>query len=127
MTLIFGGVIIYSLLHVNTAKEINTSLLKNGKHFAFRDKDDKGRYNTTIYVKSQEETIEINGIVDELEINQPGQLVNFKSTDNDCLGVRIKMIYMQSVAQVMVVDHIPNTCRMYGNLKDADSLAKIEQ
>lgn len=127
MTLILGGVIAYSLLHFGTNKEIDVSLLKDGKHFVFRDQAGEGRYNTTIYVKSPQRAVEINGVVDGLGINQPGQLVEFKSTDKDCLGMKFKMIYMQSVAQILVVDPIPATCRMYGNLKDADSLAKIEQ
>lgn len=125
--LISGGVIIYSLLHFGTNKEVDISLLKDGKYFAFREKAGKEKYNTTIYVKSSRKVLEINGVVDGLGINQPGQLVEFKSTDKDCLGIKFKMIYMQSVAQIMVVDPLPATCRMYGNLKDADSLAKIDQ
>lgn len=127
MALIFGGVIIYSLLHFGTNKEVDISLLKDGKYFAFREKAGEEKYNTTIYVKSSRKVVEINGVVDGLGINEPGQLVEFKSTDKDCLGIKFKMIYMQSVAQIMVVDPLPDTCRMYGNLKDADSLAKIDQ
>jgi hypothetical protein len=127
MALIFGGVIIYSLLHFGTNKEIDISLLKDGKYFAFREKAGKEKYNTTIYVKSSKKVVEINGVVDGLGINQPGQLVEFKSTDKDCLGIKFNMIYMQSVAQIMVVEPLPAACRMYGNLKDADSLAKIDQ
>jgi hypothetical protein len=108
MALIFGGVIIYSLLHFGTNKEIDISLLKDGKYFAFREKAGKEKYNTTIYVKSSKKVVEINGVVDGL-------------------GIKFNMIYMQSVAQIMVVEPLPAACRMYGNLKDADSLAKIDQ
>jgi hypothetical protein len=124
---VFGGIIVYSLMHFDTNKEIDVSLLKDGKHYAFRDEAVEGGYQATIYVKSPQKVVEINGVVDGLGLNQPGQFVEFKSSDKDCLGIKFKMIYMQSVAQVMIVDRIPSTCRMYGNLKDVDLLVKIEQ
>jgi hypothetical protein len=127
MTLIFGGVIAYSLLHFDTNKEVNVSLLKEGKYFAFRGETGKEKYDTTIYVKSTQKTVEINGVVDKPGINQPGQLLEFRSTDKDCLGVRLNIVYMQTFAKIMLVDQIPATCQIYDILKSEDSLTKIEQ
>lgn len=125
MVLVVGGIVIYSLLHIGTDKEVDVSLLEDGKHFALRDQLGEGRYSATIYVKSPQKTVEINGVVNGLGLNQPGQVVEFESTDKDCLGVKFKMFYMQSFVRVIALESVLDTCRMYGFLKDGDSLLKV--
>ena len=125
MAVAIGCVIAYSLLHTGTAKEVDVNSLADGQHFVLRDKVKEGVYNTTIYVKSPKEIVEINGVVDGLLTNQPGQFVDFKSTDKDCSGIKFKLLYLQATAQITFADPIPRTCKMYGNLKDTERLVNI--
>ncbi|MNM86751.1 hypothetical protein D3C81_989130 [compost metagenome] len=125
MVVAVGCVIAYSLLHMGTDKEIDVNSLKDGKHFVLRDKVKEGVYNATIYVKSPDKVVEMNGVVDGLLTSQPGQLVDFKATDKDCSGMEFKFLYLQATAEITFNAPIPRACQMYGNLKDTERLVNI--
>lgn len=132
--LVVGGVMAYSLLHVETVEDVDLERLEIGQHFAIKKKIGTVDYNATIYVKGPSPVdgrigvIELNGVVEGLGSNWAGQMVDFVSSDKDCVGTNFQLIYRKSYADLMIQPGgVPGTCHMHGYLKDNRVLTRVDQ
>ncbi len=133
-SLVVGGVMTYSLFHIETVKDVDFERLEVGQHIALKKKVGIVDYEATIYVKvadpavGQLGVVQLNGVVEGLGSNIDGQAVDFVSTDKDCLGTNFQLVYRKSFADlIMQPGGIPRTCHLHAYLKDNRSLMRVDQ
>lgn len=133
-SLVFGGVIAYSLFHIDTVADVDLERLKVGQHIVLRKKVGAVDYEATIYVKVGDPAvgelgvIQLNGIVEGVGSNIGGQPVDFVSTDSDCVGTNFQIINWKSHADLIIQPGgVPRACHMYGYLKDNRTLTRVDQ
>ncbi|MDD1011276.1 hypothetical protein M5G27_27785 [Pseudomonas shahriarae] len=133
-SLVVGGVMTYSLFHIDTVEDVDLERLEVGQHIALKKKIGMVDYEATIYVKVADTAVgqlgvfQLNGVVEGLGSNMDGQAVDFVSTDKDCVGTNFQLIYRKSFADVIVQPGgIPRTCNLHGYLKDNRALTRVDQ
>ncbi len=133
-TLVVGGVMAYSLFHIDTVEDVDLDRLGVGQHIAIKNKVGAMDYDATIYVKATNPAdghmgvVQLKGVVEGLGSNMEGQAVDFISTDKDCVGTNFQLIYWKSHADLIIQPGgVPRTCHMYGYLKDNRALTRVDQ
>lgn len=130
--IITGGVIFYSLTHVETVSSVDVQKLPVGKYFAFTRESSENKYDTTIYVKTsnaKQEVVQVDGTVGDVTGPSAGQIWQFRSTDQACKNTSFKLFYKGSSAEIILsqLGNIDKTCPLHGTLNDGQRLTQITE
>lgn len=131
-SVITGGVIFYSLTHVETVSSVDVDKLANGNYFAFTEKNSDKKYNATIFVKTSDGdkgTFQVDGTIGDVTGPRAGQLWKFRSTDQLCKDTSFQLLYNGSSAEVVLepFGSISESCKLRKLLNNGHRLVQITE
>ncbi|EKT4478411.1 hypothetical protein QEL91_004138 [Pseudomonas putida] len=132
LSVITGGVIYYSLTHVETVSSADVDKLPNGSYFAFTEKNSDRKYNATIFVKTSNVghgTFQVDGTIEDVTGPRAGQLWKFRSTDQLCKDASFQLLYNGNSAEVVFepFGSINESCKLGKLLNNGQRLVQLTE